>query len=371
MGAGASVTGQDLDVGPVDKTKAGGRSSTIEEGKSTVEVGKGLLAAVRFFTVSLHTWAKNSIPLPNSFQLRISLESLDFVTADAAKTPWVQFPFQNILCWGSSSKVFQFSIFDVENCMVGKSPDTIPIYLRTNEGKEIEKWIMENVRRLMADMEKPHAVTKEEYRGLKSLLFQIERSSSSNDAEEEHEDGSDPPPSPDAEALRDACLRDDWFHVIDQFSTGRLFLAKQGMELMLIIGPHQPFEKFDLALLLYDRILNPESFQLIINTFEDEAERENLILRLAQDKKDKEARRGGLHSATKIMKEYVASPGSSHRKAVDSHSGAGAGSDDTCSRPALEHASASDARSFEEEPLRPRRLDAGNEEDEEKESPRS
>jgi hypothetical protein len=106
-------------------------------------------------------------------------------------------------------------------------------------------------------------------------------------------------------------------------------------------------------------------------TFEDEAERENLILRLAQDKKDKEARRGGLHSATKIMKEYVASPGSSHRKAVDSHAGAGAGSDDTCSRPALEHASASDARPFEEEPLRPRRLDAGNEEDEEKESPRS
>ena len=359
MGAGASVTGQELDVGPLEAA-AGGRPSPVE-------AGKGLLAAVRFFTVSLHTWGKNSVPLPDTFQLRISLESLDFVTADAAKTPLIQFPFQNILCWGSSSKVFQFSIFDVENCIVGKSPDTIPIYLRTNEGKEIEKWIMENVRRLMADMEKPHAVTKEEFRGLKSLLFQIERSSNNDDVEEEQGAGSDAPPSPGVEALRDACLRDDWLHVIDQFSTGRLFLAKQGMELMLIIGPHQPFEKYDLALLLYDRILNLESFQLIINTFEDEAERQNLIMRLAQDKKDKEARRGGLHSATKIMKEYVPSPASSRKTMPAASEAAAADANGSSSGPALERAS-SDARPFEEEPLRPRRLHPGTEEDEEKES---
>ena len=58
--------------------------------------------------------------------------------------------------------------------------------------------------------------------------------------------------------------------IINQFSsTGRLFLAKQGMELMQLVTPHAPFEKFDLACMLYDRILNRDSYQLIINVLAD------------------------------------------------------------------------------------------------------
>ena len=46
------------------------------------------------------------------------------------------------------------------------------------------------------------------------------------------------------------------------------------------MAPLAPFEKFDLACLLYDRILNKDSYQLIINVFPDATERENLIHRL-------------------------------------------------------------------------------------------
>jgi hypothetical protein len=72
--------------------------------------------------------------------------------------------------------------------------------------------------------------------------------------------------------------------IIDQFTSGgRLFLAKQGMELLLRIGPRAPFEKVELACLIYDRMVNKNSVQLLINTFKDQQERDNLIHRLKLD----------------------------------------------------------------------------------------
>jgi hypothetical protein len=59
-----------------------------------------------------------------------------------------------------------------------------------------------------------------------------------------------------------------------------MFLAKQGMELMQLVAPLAPFEKHDLAILLYNRILNKDSYQLIINVFPDKVDRDNLIHRL-------------------------------------------------------------------------------------------
>jgi hypothetical protein len=80
-------------------------------------------------------------------------------------------------------------------------------------------------------------------------------------------------------------LKENWLQIVDQFTTGgRLFLAKQGMELLMRIGSLAPFEKFDLACLLYERIINQNSFQLLVNTFEDPQERENLIHRLKLNK---------------------------------------------------------------------------------------
>jgi len=231
--------GHDLEVGPLrpEDAKAG-----------AVEHVPGSLAQVRSFVVGLHSWRKNAVALPERFLLRLSFESLDFVECGEGGAPLVQFPYQNILCWGSSNKIFQFSIFDVENCVVGKSPDTIPIYVRTAEGKAIETWIMENVRKLMADMEQPHAVTKDEFRSLKNLLFQVGPAPSLEDGGPSYatvteprgpaEEGDSPSPSPSrvdgAGAVGE--LREDWLLVIDQFSSNRKFLTKQGMELLLLIG---------------------------------------------------------------------------------------------------------------------------------------
>lgn len=278
------------------------------ENASRVE---GDLAAIRTFEVSLHHWKKNRVTLPDKFLLRLSFESLDLVNS-TNNIPIVQFPFQNILSWGSSNKVFQFTIFDVDNCVHGKAPETIHIYISTSEGKTIEKWIMENVRKLMRDMEEPHAVTKDEFKSLKNLLFQVDETDENAQTSISTEAVNTPQAAPDDfEAPANGQLRDDWLQTIDQFSiNGRKFLAKQGMELMVLIAPLQPFEKFDLALLLYDRIINPDSFQLIINTFDDVAERENVIFRLGLEKKSKDAKSGKFTPSCKIMQEYVPTPGS-------------------------------------------------------------
>lgn len=66
------------------------------------------------YIVSLGKSNQNIIHLNDLFKLRISYESLDFLHLDNEK-PIVQFPFQNILCWGSSKTNFQFKIYDYNN----------------------------------------------------------------------------------------------------------------------------------------------------------------------------------------------------------------------------------------------------------------
>ena len=98
--------------------------------------------------------------LPTKFTLHVNYESLDFVNSET-KAPIIQFPFQNIICWGSNSKVFRFNVFDYEN--TGK--DDISIILNTINGKMIEDVTMGTVRQLMNDMEKK-AISKEEFQEL-------------------------------------------------------------------------------------------------------------------------------------------------------------------------------------------------------------
>lgn len=328
MGAGASaMSGETVGVAASSASPSPKKGSPA--GKNTPAAG------VHNYLVSLQGWHKNRIVLPASFWLRISLESLDFVHCDSL-APLVQFPFQNILCWGSNSKIFQFSVFDVDNCLVGKAPDTIPIYLFTSEGKDIEKHLMQTVRGLMADMEAVHTVTKDEFRTLRNLLFNMD--STGNRQPSDGDSAADPsptPPTPTSSTSNPAIdsaqaapeLREDWLQVVDQFSLDRKLLAKQAMELMLLIGPLQPFDKFDLAVLLSGRILNTESFQLVINTFEDAAERENLILRLGLDRKDFRGKTSAFTPDCKIMAEFVSVPGSPVRsiKKELEREGAGAG----------------------------------------------
>jgi hypothetical protein len=207
------------------------------------------------FTVSLAFWPGRTITLPDSFKLRISYESLDFVTL-AEETPIIQFPFQNIICWGSSYQNFQFKLFDLEKVEQEKRDSGILISLKTTQGKIIEDTTMSTVQKLMVDINQ-RAISKQEFTALINALY---------------DEGGE-------------VLKENWLQIVDQFTTGgRLFLAKQGMELLMRIGSLAPFEKFDLACLLYERIINQNSFQLLVNTFEDPQERENLIHRLKLNK---------------------------------------------------------------------------------------
>ena len=57
------------------------------------------------------------------------------------------------------------------------------------------------------------------------------------------------------------------------------------MEIVQIIGREDPFEKFEVACFLYDHLINKESYQMVINCFEDQIDRDNLIHRLGINEK--------------------------------------------------------------------------------------
>jgi hypothetical protein len=244
MGAAGSILDDDTYGGAVTTPK-----TSPTKPKKVVDP----TATYPTFIVSLSHWPGKLISLPDQFKLRISYESMDFVRSEDG-APLVQFPFQNIICWGSSPQNFQFKVFDLQSSEIEKRDKGILISLKTSQGKMIEEATMSTVQKLMADM--TQAMSKPEFQVLLTNLFDDKGQ-----------------------------LVEDWMPVINQFtSSGRKFLAKQGMELLLRIGPQVPFEKFDLACLIFERLINKNSVQLLINTFEDPQDRENLIHRLKLDK---------------------------------------------------------------------------------------
>ena len=81
---------------------------------------------------------------------------------------------------------------------------------------------MRQIRSLMVDMEAT-AVSKDEFVALKGLLFD----SAGN-------------------------LIENWLTIVDQFSsTGRFFLAKQGMELMLIVSRVYEYYIYNIYIYIY------------------------------------------------------------------------------------------------------------------------
>ena len=250
MGAGASVV---EDKGGLIGTPVNSKKLTKSPSKGNHK-GPNTDAAYPTFDVSLGFWPGRSVQLPDTFRLRVSYESLDFIRSENDE-PLVQFPFQNIICWGSSRQNFQFKVFDFENTDPEKKDNGILISLKSTQGRLIEDATMSTVQKLMVDINL-RAISKIEFAALQSTLFD-----------------------------ENSQLREDWKTIINQFTTGgRLFLAKQGMELLIRVGNVAPFEKFDLACLLYEKIINKDSFQLLVNTFADELERDNLIHRLKLDK---------------------------------------------------------------------------------------
>lgn len=226
------------------------KSPTPSPSKSPAKPKTG--EAAPEFQVSLSNWANKEVELPATFLLRLSEESLDFVNMET-KSPIIQFPYQNIICWGQSSRSFQFKIFDLTKAEPARRDSGALIELKTLQGEKIAEATMATVRKLMAFMQST-AISKEEFQLLLNSIF--------------HENDE---------------LDENWLTVINQFTSGgRLLLAKQGMELLIRVGNRAPFEKFELACLIYDRMINKNSFQLLVNTFEDPQERDNLIHHLKQ-----------------------------------------------------------------------------------------
>lgn len=238
MGAAGSV------LDGVDVAKVSTKAASAQTSASSTNLSSST------FPVSLACWSNEHIKLPDQFQLHISYESLDFVNTTNG-LPLVQFPFQNIICWGSNPNSFQFRVFDLENDDPEKRMHGIMISVNTRQGKAIEDATMATVQKLMVDIN-ARAISQEEFSSLLNTVF-------------------------DATNI----LAENWMEIINQFTvSGRLFLAKQGMELLIRVGKQAPFEKVELACLIYERMINKNSVQLIINTFDDEQERGNLIHRL-------------------------------------------------------------------------------------------
>lgn len=78
----------------------------------------------------------------------------------------------------------------------------------------------------------------------------------------------------------DGVLQENWMETLKQFTAGRSLIAKQAMDIIQLIENDAPFEKFELACYLYEQMINKDSYQLVVNCFPDEADRENLIHRL-------------------------------------------------------------------------------------------
>jgi hypothetical protein len=260
------------------------------------------LGSLKYSNIELDSWPgklHSQTGLPPTFQLLLGHESLDFI--DNQNKPLVQFPYQVIISWGYSATTFRFSIpakAADENTTL-PAHESVSVCIRTPVGvsQVIDRNIMKTVLKLMDDMKKRSTVTTNEFHILKKSLF-IQPSKDGNAAHAEGLPISTAIPAESNEATPDNTiptktpqelkedvlvmeeLHDDWMQTITQFSASRAFLAKQAMELVQYIGPLAPFERMDLAEMLYDCILNKESFQLVINAIEDQHERDNLAHRL-------------------------------------------------------------------------------------------
>ena len=214
----------------------------------------------KMFLVSLALSNDSELPksingLSSHFFLRLGKESVDFVDKDT-KLPLLNFPYQSILCWGSTLDTFRFTVetrVEGELRGDGRMYKQDKITVQTGLGRVIERDIMKMVRALMADMELS-MVNDKDFSELKNLL------------------------------VVDGKLEEDWLGILQSFTATRSLIAKQAMELLQIIGNDNPFEKVDLACFLYSVMVNKDSFQLVVNCFEDSEERDNLIHRLKLNK---------------------------------------------------------------------------------------
>ena len=67
---------------------------------------------------------------------------------------------------------------------------------------------------------------------------------------------------------------------VRQAALSRRFDVKQAVTVVRMIGDLSPFDKVEAAIIMYRALMNPSSFPLVLDTFPDPADRENLCHRL-------------------------------------------------------------------------------------------
>ena len=118
MGAGASAVENKLKLADVPASKdAQGKQLGVE---FEVRLVRPRLKGV-----------KRKVPLI----LRVAYESLVLCETNEKKTPLTYFKYQDIICWGSTSALFQFKLF---GGVMGKDAP-VPVMFQTTHGKTLEK----------------------------------------------------------------------------------------------------------------------------------------------------------------------------------------------------------------------------------------
>ena len=154
------------------------------------------------------------------------------------------FPYYVIMCWGHSSTSFQFRLF-----RQGSQVKTIVV--RTRQGVAIEKQIMIVVRGLMAKMEK-HGTSKEEFAEFINILATLHEQEESQDTVQK----------------------------VLQFCQVHSLTINQAKSIMKRAYVPDPFDRIELASAIKPALINQDSFQMVLHTFENYNDRLNLCHRL-------------------------------------------------------------------------------------------
>lgn len=196
--------------------------------------------------------------------LRVAREAIVLCGVDERTSPLTYFKYQDILCWSHNPSTFSFKA--TGRCF-GKPGGHVHVSFRTQFAKDICAANLKAATTLMADME-TQAVSKENFETLIEVLTSADES-----------------------------VRCGWFETIKQFAVGRSFTVHQGVALLGLARSlgnagddgFNGFEQLELALFLWDHTLDRNSFQLILNVFEDKYDRENLLYRIRESKTNRES----------------------------------------------------------------------------------
>mmetsp|Transcript_22998 Transcript_22998/g.22161 ORF Transcript_22998/g.22161 Transcript_22998/m.22161 type:complete len:358 (-) Transcript_22998:466-1539(-) len=325
----------------------GAGASITDENKSKILEGNE--APLPVFTVALHTDnpSISSFNIPKIFKIRANIESVDFLHKDS-EALIAQFPYQDISSWGSSVTLFQFTVFNYikRNEKTNEEKKYSELETRIDDALNGTDSISIDT---LSDKVDPNRSVKKDSTPIKSILGttkpvdvliiknknghvieninKSDRSANIQNRSVGHQNGSfmgddiivkiktvqamaieeatmaavrklmntiekSGMPKIEFDSLienlidtSDSSVKSNWRELILESSQRKAFMAKQAIDLVMHVTPYLPFEKFDLACLVYTRMLNKDSFQLIVNSFQDVKDRENLVYRLKLDLK--------------------------------------------------------------------------------------